>query len=59
MTPNCYYFFKCKVTSNFVISSNVKFAKSQRAVENGKKMKETGCEVFCGAPTTLAVKGKI
>ena len=22
-----------------------------------RKMKETGCEVTCGAPTTLAVKG--
>ena len=22
-----------------------------------KKMEETGCEVICGAPTTLAVKG--
>ena len=21
------------------------------------KMKETGCEIICGAPTTLAVKG--
>ena len=32
------------------------FAKSQRAVENGE-MEETGCELICGAPTTLAVKG--
>ena len=24
-----------------------------------KKMEETGCEVICGAPTTLAVKGKM
>ena len=23
------------------------------------KMGETGCEIICGAPTTLAVKGKI
>ena len=22
-----------------------------------RKMEETGCEVICGAPTTLAVKG--
>ena len=32
-----------------------------RQVQEGsgesKKMKETGCEVICGAPTTLAVKG--
>ena len=32
------------------------FVKSQRAVENGK-MEETGCQITCGAPTTLAVKG--
>ena len=32
------------------------FAKPQRAVETGK-MEETGCEIICGAPTTLAVKG--
>ena len=25
--------------------------------EQKKKMEETGCEVICGAPTTLAVKG--
>ena len=24
-----------------------------------RKMEETGCEVICGAPTTLAVKGKV
>ena len=23
------------------------------------KMKETGCEIICGAPTTLAVKGSM
>ena len=33
------------------------FAKSQRAVENKGKMEETGCEIICGAPKTLAVKG--
>ena len=26
-------------------------------VLTGKKMEKTGCEVICGAPTTLAVKG--
>ena len=37
----------------------LEFAKSQRAVENRKKKKtkETGCEIICGAPATLAVKG--
>ena len=36
--------------------TGLEFAKSHRAVENGKK-EETGCEIICGAPTTLAVKG--
>ena len=36
--------------------TGLKFGKSQRAVENGK-MGETGCEMICGAVTTLAVKG--
>ena len=34
----------------------LEFAKSQRAVET-EKMEETGCEIICDAPTTLAVKG--
>ena len=33
------------------------FAKSQGAVENREKMEETGSEVICGAPTSLADKG--
>ena len=33
--------------------TGLEFAKSQTAVEN----RETGCEIICGAPTTLAVKG--
>ena len=38
--------------------TGLEFAKSQRAVENrGNKMEETGHEIICGAPTTLAVKG--
>ena len=37
--------------------TGLEFAKSQRAVENTEKIEETGCEVICGAPTTLAVKG--
>ena len=32
-------------------------AKSQRAVENREIMEETGCEIICGAPMTLVVKG--
>ena len=32
------------------------FGKSQSTVENREKMEETGCEVICGAPATLAVK---
>ena len=27
--------------------------------EEQRKMKETGCEIICGAPTTLAVKGQM
>ena len=34
--------------------TGLEFAKSNRAVEN---MEETGCEIICGAPTTLVVKG--
>ena len=30
---------------------------AERAVDNMKKMEETVCEIICGAPTTLAVKG--
>ena len=41
--------------------TSLEFVKSQRAVENCPlgldKMEETGCEIICGAPTTLAVKG--
>ena len=36
--------------------TGLEFAKSQRAVENGK-MEKTGCKIICGAPTALAVKG--
>ena len=35
----------------------LELAKSQRAVENRKKIEETGCRIICGAPTTLAIKG--
>ena len=37
--------------------TGLEFAKSQRAVENRGKMEQTGCEIICGAPMTLAVKG--
>ena len=39
--------------------TGLEFAKSQRAVENRGEMEEAGdsCEIICGAPTTLAVKG--
>ena len=36
--------------------TGLEFAKSQRAVEN-RENGETGCDVICGTPTTLAVKG--
>ena len=36
--------------------TGLEYAKSQRAVENREKMEETGCEIMCGAPTTLADK---
>ena len=36
--------------------TGLEFAKYQRAVEN-RKIEKTGCEVTCGAPTTLAAKG--
>ena len=37
--------------------TGLEFGKSQRAVKNREKMEKTGCEIFCGAPTTFAVKG--
>ena len=40
--------------------TSLEFAKSQRSVKNREKWRErkkTGCEVICGAPTTLTVKG--
>ena len=37
--------------------TGLEFVKSERAVENGGKMEETGCEINCGAPSTVAVKG--
>ena len=37
--------------------TGLEFGKSLRATENREKMEETGCEIICDAPTTLAVKG--
>ena len=37
--------------------TGLEFAKSQRAVENREKWRNLVCEIICGAPTTLAVKG--
>ena len=37
--------------------TGLEFAKSQWAVENVGKIEETGCEIICDAPTTLAVNG--
>ena len=37
--------------------TGLEFGKSLRAVENRAKMEETGCEIICGAPATLAIKG--
>ena len=37
--------------------TGLEFVKSQGAVENREKMEETGCEIICGAQTTLAVRG--
>ena len=42
---------------NIMEWTGLEFAKSQRAVEIREKIGETGCEIVCGAPTTLAVKG--
>ena len=39
--------------------TGLEFDKSRKAVKNRKKMEETGCEIICGAPTTLAVQGCI
>ena len=36
--------------------TGLEFGKSQRAVENRGKTEKTGCKIFCGVPTTLAVK---
>ena len=38
--------------------TGLEFAKSRRAMENGGKMDETGCEVICDNSTTPAVKGE-
>ena len=35
--------------------TGLEFSRSNRAVENRNKMEKAGCEIICGAPTTLAV----
>ena len=35
--------------------TGLEFAKSKRAVENRETIGKTGCEIICGAATTLAV----
>ena len=37
--------------------TGLEFAKSQREGENRKEWRKHGCEIICGAPTTLVVKG--
>ena len=39
--------------------AGLEFARSQRALENRAIVEETGCEIICGALTTLAVKGEM
>ena len=34
--------------------TGLEFGRSQRTVENREKMQKTGCEIICGARTTLA-----
>ena len=36
--------------------AGLEFGKSQRSWRTGIKMEETGCEIICGAQTTLAVR---
>ena len=40
-----------------VADLGLEFGKFQSAVEKREKMDKTVCEIICGAPTTLAVKG--
>ena len=37
--------------------TGLEFTESQRASGEQGKMEKTGCEIICGAPLTLAVKG--
>ena len=37
--------------------TDLEFANPQRTVGNRQNMEETGCEIICGSPTTLVVKG--
>ena len=49
-------FLKKRWEDNIRGWTGLEFTKSQRAVENREKKEETGCEIICGAPMTLAVK---
>ena len=42
---------------NIKEGTGLEFAKSQRAVENGK-MEETGCDIICGAPTISRLRDR-
>ena len=35
----------------------LEIGRSERAVENRGEIEKTGCEIICGAPTSIAVKG--
>ena len=50
---------KKRWTDNTQEWTGLEFNKSQRAVENRKKMEQIGCVVTSGASTTAAVKGKM
>ena len=38
--------------------TGLEFGRSRRAVENRGKMEKTGCEIICGAPTTIALRDR-
>ena len=46
---------KKRLEDNIREWTGLEFAKSKRAVENREKIGKTGCEIICGAATTLAV----
>ena len=44
---------------NIMEWTGLEFTKSQRAVENREKWRKLCCEIICGVPMTLVVKGLI